>query len=202
MGLQLITAAADSPVTLDELKNRLRIDSTDFDGELQLHLDAAVSHVQEITRRSLITTEWKLTLPRFPRGQRPIVLPKGETQAVSEITYLDDEGDRQTLDDADYIVGINTEPATIVPSYDANWPSHREILNSIEITFTAGYGDAAEDVPADLRNAILLHAMTAFNGPAQENSLGGTDTAQQRALRGLIDKYKILSDDIADVISS
>ena len=36
------------------------------------------------------------------------------------------------------------------------WPKPGRIANGIEIAFTAGYGDAAADVPEPIRHAILL----------------------------------------------
>jgi uncharacterized phiE125 gp8 family phage protein len=36
------------------------------------------------------------------------------------------------------------------------WPQPGQAANGIEIDFTAGYGDAAADVPAPMRQALLL----------------------------------------------
>ena len=36
------------------------------------------------------------------------------------------------------------------------WPVPGRIANGIEVAFTAGFGDAAADVPAPIRQAILL----------------------------------------------
>ena len=36
------------------------------------------------------------------------------------------------------------------------WPSAAPHANGIEIAFTAGYGDAAADVPEPIRQALLL----------------------------------------------
>ena len=39
---------------------------------------------------------------------------------------------------------------------DPSWPKPGRTANGIEIAFVAGYGDAAADVPAPIRQAILL----------------------------------------------
>ena len=36
------------------------------------------------------------------------------------------------------------------------WPAPKRIANGIEIAFTAGYGEAVADVPAPIRQAVLL----------------------------------------------
>lgn len=202
MGLTLITPAATLAVSLAKLKTECRIDSDDFDDNLTDKLDAAIRHVEEITRRALVTQEWQLSLPAFPRGAGAIVLPKGNLQEVSEITYLDGDGVRQTLDEDDYVVSSSTEPARIVPAYQTTWPIARLLVDSVQITFTAGFGDDAENVPADLRSAILLHAKWAFNGPETDQSLGGTDTARERAFKALVGKWKLVSDEVADVVTA
>ena len=37
------------------------------------------------------------------------------------------------------------------------WPDTYDRANAINIEFVCGYGDDAEDVPASLRAAMLLH---------------------------------------------
>lgn len=202
MGLILVTPAETLVVSLEKLKTECRLDSDDFDENLTDKLASAISHVEEITRRALITQEWKLTLPRFPRGRLPIVLPKGRLQAVSEITYLDENGDRQTLDAETYLTRPGVEPAEIVPGWRLVWPSCAVIEDSVEVTFSCGFGDDAGDVPGDLRAAVLLHATFAFNGPETDQSLGGTDTARERAIGGLLAKWKLFSDDVADGVTA
>ena len=200
MGLIRTAAPEALPVSLDELKLHARVDTDDFDDDLTLKLEATVRHVEEITRRALITQEWKLSLPRFPFGGREIVLPKGSLQAVGEITYLDLDGERQTLDEEAYAVGASTEPALVVPAYMTTWPAARIFRDSVQITFTCGFGDAADDVPADLRHAIVLFAGWAFQGVESDQSLGGTDTARERAFKALIAKWVLRSDEVAELI--
>jgi uncharacterized phiE125 gp8 family phage protein len=42
------------------------------------------------------------------------------------------------------------------------WPEPGRIAGGIEIAFTAGYGDAAADVPAPLRQGLLLQLAHLF----------------------------------------
>lgn len=203
MGLIRITAPEGLPVSLDELKLHCRIDTDDFDDDLTLKLEAAINHVEQISRRALITQEWKLTLPRFPTADHAIVLPKGSLQEVSEITYTNFDGDEQTVDADDYLVSANREPALLVPAYGGFWPTDaRPFVDSVQVTFTCGFGDAASDVPADLRHAILLFAGWAFQGAESDLSLGGTDTARDRAFRALVAKWVLRSDEVADAIEA
>ena len=202
MGLTLITPPAVLPVSLDELKLHARVDTDDFDEDLSFKLAAAVRHVEEITRRALITQTWLVTLPRFPYGGHAIVLPKGSAQAVNEISYLDQAGERQTLDEDDYVLSTANEPALIVPPYLSTWPDARVFLESVQIGFDCGFGDAAADVPPDLRHAVLLFAGWAFQGVESDQSLGGTETARSRAFKALWQKWKLESDEVAELVTA
>ena len=61
------------------------------------------------------------------------------------------------MDDGDYIVDISSEPGRVVLAYGKSWPSTTlQPANGICIEFDAGYGDAAADVPAAVKQAMLL----------------------------------------------
>lgn len=86
----------------------------------------------------------------------PLELPLGPVQAVTGITYIDTDGQEQTLDPALYDVFTGARPARIDKAFGASLPAGRRQLSAVRVTFTAGYGAAAADVPADLRAAMLL----------------------------------------------
>ena len=61
-----------------------------------------------------------------------------------------------TLDPATYFLDGTAAPPRLVRHGALAWPRPGRIANGIEVAFTAGYGPAAADVPAPVRQAILL----------------------------------------------
>ncbi len=107
--------------------------------------------------RALITQTWKLYLDTFPGNLGIIKLPYAPLQSVTHIKYYDEESVQQTMDAEDYQVDTKDEPGRIKPEEDVTWPSvHAWKFNPIEIQYIAGYGDSPDDVPEEIRQAMLL----------------------------------------------
>ena len=86
---------------------------------------------------------------------------KPPLQSVTSLAYNDQNGDSQTLTaDVDYEVDIYSTPGRVFPTYSNSWPSTQGHKNDVTLTYKAGYGDAASNVPIQLRQAhklILAH---------------------------------------------
>lgn len=153
MRLELLTPPATTPVSLPEVKARLRIDdATDDDGVTRL-IAAATSHAQSMTGRAFVTQSWALILDAFPCGS--ISLPLPPLQSVQEISYIDSTGATVVLPSTDYLVDKNGMIGKIHRAYQKQWPAARAQPMAVRIEFTAGYG-AADAVPADLASALML----------------------------------------------
>lgn len=124
-------------------------------------IGAARQQVEEYCNRALVTQTWRMTLDRFPRVTdrnrwAEIRLPRPNLVSVTSITYIDANGDTQTVTADDYIVDTASLPGRIVPAYGVAWPATRCQPDAVTITFTAGYGATADTVPASIRAAVLL----------------------------------------------
>lgn len=165
-------------VGLEEMHAHLRLDPEGEppvhpeDASIQGFVQAATDEIDGRTGwlgRALIDQVWKLTLDRFPPGtgsSAPILLPLTSARPaaspgpapVASIVYLATDGSRQTLDDSLYRVMVEDEPHFVEPVYARSWPSTRRQAGAVEITYTAGYGAAAEDVPELIRNYVKMRA--------------------------------------------
>lgn len=150
MSFHRTTDAATEPLTTAEAKLHLKVDSSDDDAIVDRLIKAARRFAERYTERSFITQTWTLYLDGFPDT---IELLYGPVSAVSSIQYVDSDGVTQTLDVADYTVDLKSKVAR-VESVDA-WPDTDDILNSVIITYVAGFGSASS-VPEDIKAAILL----------------------------------------------
>jgi uncharacterized phiE125 gp8 family phage protein len=144
---------AEQVVTLAEAKLHLRVSSTDDDALIDSYIDAATSWAQKYQGRKYLTATCVDYLDKWPAVIRPRWCP---LIAVTSIQYVDESGVTQTWSDAEYDVDTDTQPGRIVPAYDESYPSIRGDINGIVVTYTAGYGSDEDDVPQEIRTAILM----------------------------------------------
>lgn len=146
--------AAVTAVTAAYVSCRASLDSEE--AILDLLLAMGRGEVEGTTKRALITQTITMHLDDWPGSS--ICLPAPPLQAVSSISYVDTNGTTQTLSSSYYTVDTAAEPGYVNLAYGYSWPTVRDVPNAITIVYTAGYGDAASDVPAALRTATLLVA--------------------------------------------
>lgn len=136
-------------VSLQSLKNQLRIEHCDDDAFLTSKLQEAISTLEADTDRQLITAQWVLTIQSW---SDVIELHRCPVQSVESITYEDENGDTQTVDPSAYRLNSMCEPALISLKGEA-WPTNYGLVT---VSFTAGYGDYTNTVPPIARQAVLL----------------------------------------------
>jgi len=145
------------PLTLDELKTRLRIGVCDFDSELQDQLKAARLAVETETNRRLITQTVELYLEDFPGQFGDIEIRLAPISAITHVKYYDQDDTLQTVASTSYYEDLTTTPPKIALKQSQHWPvTELYRPNKVIITFTAGYG-AASAVPAVAKLAIVEH---------------------------------------------
>lgn len=121
-------------------------------------IQAAREHVEDLTRRALLTQTWYMYLDKFPCDKDFIRLPYGNLQIVTSIKYKDCDGTETTMAvTTEYLVETNGESyGRIVLPYGVSWPS--VVLypsHPITIEFTCGW-TAAASIPEKGRTALKL----------------------------------------------
>lgn len=189
MSLKLVTAPTVEPVSLIEAKTHLRVLHDDDDTQIASLITAARQMVESgeswSLERSLVTTTWRLRLDRFPKC---IELPRPPLIAVTSITYRDTAGSTQTLSPSLYTVSTDMEPARIVPTYGNVWPNVQGHVDDVSVTFTAGYGPTAADVPQAIKQAILLGVSDLYEN--RNETITGTIVNRMGAIRALLNGYQ------------
>lgn len=104
--------------------------------------------------RALITQTWELVLDRFPLDE--IRLPMPPLQSVVSVKYDNAQGVETLVPSTDYVVDTTSWYGWVVPVATKLWPSTLDAINAVRIRFIAGYGDAGLNVPAPIRQAMLL----------------------------------------------
>lgn len=154
MALTLVTAPAVEPITLDDAKRHLRVDHSDEDGHILGLIASARNWAENYTRRAFITQTWAATYDGFPRVFH-VERPPLQSVVAASFTY-DYDGTHTQVPTSVYDVDTDSEPGRVYEAYGQSWPTPRIIQNSVRLRFVAGYGDAPEDVPAQIRHALRL----------------------------------------------
>jgi uncharacterized phiE125 gp8 family phage protein len=149
MGLTLVTPPSEWPVTIEEARAQCRIINSDSDARLTGFIKAATAHVETALGVSLTERTYRLTLDSFSDA---IELPRGPVTAVTQVGYVDTDGEAQTVPTADYTVDLVSSSPWVVRNSDASWPTTLNAVNAVTVEYTAGY----EVVPEDIKAAILL----------------------------------------------
>lgn len=182
MGLYLVTAPTVEPVTVDEIKVHCRIDSDDEDVAIAQMIVAARKFAETKLNRQLCTATWRLYMDSFPCWQIDVPLPP--LVSVTTLTYTDAVGTTTTLtENTHFIKDIYSEPGRITPAYGLTWPSARCVMNSVALTFVAGYGDP-DDVPESIRYGIKLLVAEMYD--KREPTVTGAVIAQVPGIEHLL----------------
>ncbi len=175
---QLKTAPVNLPLSLGEVKASLGLPDSDDtqDANVMGTLRACTIACERYTRRTFITTTWTMFKDRFPGRALPwwdgvreganteisdlteaIIVPRPPLLTVTHIKAHKQDGTSTTVLAADYIVDTASEPARIALKLTKTWPTDAlRVINGVEVEFTAGYGLTGSDVPAPIREAILV----------------------------------------------
>ncbi len=153
--LTLVTAPLIEPVSVGEAKLHARIDESADNALVQSLICAARQLAESFTRRVFITQTWNVYLDTWP-SETAIELPKAPLQSVTHVKTYDDMDAATVFASSNYFVDTATRPGRIALRNTASWPYPARLTNGIEIQFVAGYGSAPSDVPAQIKQAILL----------------------------------------------
>lgn len=183
LSTQLVTPPTAEPITLQQAKLHLRVDFPEDDTLITGLISAARQYCEKRTNRAFFTQTWLRTLDFFPLYGRiessrspserdtwpygtwywdrvTIDLPHNRVQSVTSITYIDSNGQTQTLPTSGYNVDVTSMPARIAPNQGMFWPIlNNYIPGSVKITYVAGsYGDGVDvnNCPQTIISAMLL----------------------------------------------
>ncbi len=149
------TSPAVEPVTVSEAKAHLRVDASDEDTLIEGLIAAAVAHLDGmgVLGRAMITQSWATWVCNSPGV---VTLPVGPFQSLTSVEYYDTNNTLQTATLSDYETRLSGDFVTVRPKSGFSWPGAYSRDDAIKITYVAGFGDAAADVPQSIRQAILL----------------------------------------------
>ncbi len=161
MAIKTLIKPAIEPVTLAETKAWLRLDQNAEDALINTLIESARIHSETITNRAMITRTVQETT-KIKTDSQIIELSIGPVQSIVQLANIDRDGSLQIIDSADYVVDL---------AYNRIWVQGKSPNPSFQVDYVAGYGDAITDVPAPLKNAILLQIAWLFENRDATNEV-------------------------------
>lgn len=175
--LKLVTAPTETPVSLAEAKEYLRVDETADDLRITSMIKAATLRLEAAADVKFITQTWDYFLDRFPSNMRDdwwdgvveapisilqspckqIEMPIGPIQSFGGLFTYDDDDTEYAFDSSNLSIDLSSGYGRVSLKTGGTWPSTvLRGVNGIRIRATVGLGVDAASVPEDIKNAILL----------------------------------------------
>jgi uncharacterized phiE125 gp8 family phage protein len=174
MNLTEISPAALNPVPLDEFAAHLRLaqgfaDGAAEDGLLELYLRNATSVVEAQIGKALIRRTFKLRVSSWSRAG-DLVLPIGPVAEIASASFIRD-ADTIAVSVDGWCVTAGTGRQRLTGAGGGALPQIPDGYVA-ELVFDAGFGDSWNDVPGDLRQAVMMLASHYFENRFGEAEAG------------------------------
>lgn len=172
-GLKVTTEPTAEPLSLQEVKEYLRVDDSTDERVVQPLIIAARQFAEEHMNRALMQQTFTLSLDTVLDTESPlwegmrtapdinyhknyVVLPKSPVISVTSVKTYDDSDTATTMAASKYYVDTAREPARVVLRTGETFPSALRVANAIEVVYVAGY-TTAYTVPEPIRLGMLQH---------------------------------------------
>lgn len=155
---ELITGPAVALITRDEAKGQIRRDDDDDDQVIDALIAVVMSRldgVGGILGRALVEQTWSESMCGFPTGDR-LALALAPVRAVDSVTYYDTDNAEQTFPAGSYTKHNKASGGYVRLNSTAAWPGTYDRDDAVTVTYKAGYGANASDVPAVIKHAAML----------------------------------------------
>jgi hypothetical protein len=170
-----ITEPAIEPVTVAEAKLHAHIDHSVQDTMIASWIKSGRIQAEAFQRQVYISRIMEMSFDGFPTS--PFEVPYHPLIQLISIKYYDslnaetilyydgynpvtttEEGGEEPTTNTDFLVDINGNPGRVSLAYSKLWPSVTlRPIDAVRVRFAAGYGLDAEDVPENVKDAIMLY---------------------------------------------
>lgn len=157
MTWKIISAPAVEPITLEDARLHLRVTPDDDsppahpdDTLIMALVSAAREYCERYLMRALAPQTVEVVFDGFPATEIP--LPFSPIDSIVSVTYVDEDGVEQVMDDSLYVLDNDQEPGWLLPLIGTTWPGTLGAINTVRVRYDCGY----TVLPASIRAAMLL----------------------------------------------
>lgn len=184
------TQPAETPVSLTEAREYLRIDTTSDDNRITGMIGAATRSLEEYLGIRFVAQEVDIFLDRFPVNgktkwwdgmrevavsevvtpERAITLPIGNCLSVVHFKTFSDESEF-TEDLSNYNIDLKGDRVRVGLKLSGVWPTTvLRSVNGINFRVNSGWANAA-GVPSDVKQAVLQFSAHMYENRGDQNEM-------------------------------
>ena len=203
-GISVVTDTTTEPLTTAYVRDYLRVDDNIDNTIIDNLIKSARIMVENHTGRTLCNKTLKLSVdfvneldhdlwegmrvaPDLALKQNYITLPQSPVSSVTHIKYYDDSDNATTYASTKYYLDSVRIPARVVLRNGEQWPTGLRVANGIEITYVAGFGANATDIPEAMRLAVSQIVAYLYENRGDMDSM-----AVPPSVMPLLQPYRIL----------
>ena len=153
---ELITDNDEFALSIDEINNHLKTDfaSISSDPYLKILVKAIEDFGENFTKRAFTQKTYRsyrdFWVPTFLLERSPFV-------GIDSVKFSDENNVEQTVSNSNYYTNFSAFYTNLIFENAFNFPTLSDRVQSIRVDFIAGYGVDNEDIPEDLKMAMLNH---------------------------------------------
>lgn len=148
----VVTEPAVEPLSLAEVKHRLRVSSSADDNDLKTLIIAARRQVEkDLTMACLVPTVIDQWMDRPPTTE-VMTLTRWPLQSVASIKSYDSSNVETTFDASNYIVDTSSRPGRVILNTGVVWPQALRSHRALVVRHTSGFSGTAKTVNSITRS--------------------------------------------------
>ena len=183
-----LTSVDNSVLPVTELTDHLKLasgfsDDGSQNDQLESCLRAALSAIEARIGKAMFRRRFALQMHSWQSSERQS-LPIAPVVSVETVKVISRMGGETVLEPARYQLLQDTHRPVVKP-VGGGLP-HPSQGGSVEVEFTAGFGETWQDIPADLKHAVLILAVEFYNATP------GSEGGMPLAVTVLIEPYRRL----------
>lgn len=172
-GIKVHTEPAQEPVTLQEVKEYLRVEDSTDERTLRPLIETARRFAEEHMGRTLVSTTFQQFWDSLDEMEDPLfegvrqgpylnyyknhlVLAKGPVLSITHVKTFNDNDVETVFASSKYYLDNAREPARIVLRTGETFPTALRVANAIEVQYVSGYS-SVYSIPEPIRLGILQH---------------------------------------------
>ena len=174
-GLEVVTGPTIEPITINTIRDHLRLDELVDDIQINGYIIAARQWAENYTGRFFIQRTMRQWYDAHPTGfdhlqegyatghqsyftsRQYLQVASAPIISIDSIKYYNDAGTESTWDSSNYYSDIISDVGKIVLKDGGSFPTDLRKQNGLAVNFTAGYGATAATVPQAIRVAIMQY---------------------------------------------
>lgn len=174
------------PVELANVKEHLKIAGTDEDTYITNLIRTATDLAEKITGRDFINKTYEAYLDCFPCDGVKLEIRKSKLQSITSLEYYKD-GVLTTFASESYATTNTPYYSEVFLNNGYSYPTTDTRPQAAKITFVAGYGETADDVPQGIKQGLYMVIAGLY-----ENR-GDCDDCAQKLANQVLQAYKLPS---------